>query len=1216
MKQSAFTRSEYRTLLLVVLMIFLVAPIAPAETDDRAFFTTNTRTLAAQTTAQESKPSDVRELKLGAPIERELAGGEAHSYRVSLRAGQYLQVLVDQKGIDAAVSLFAPDGKKLSEVDNNPSVGSESIFVVADATGDHRLELKSPNKDVKAGRYEIKIKELREATSEDRTQVAAEKVFEEANQLRDQQTVESRRTAIRKYEEVLPMWHSLNDRDREAASLNNIGLIHSRLGEPQKALEYYGQALQLYRASGNHQLEASTLSSMGTAHTRLGELQKALDYYNQALPLSRAVGDRQEEAATLNSIGSVYTRLGKPDQALEALNQSLSLRREVGDRRGEARTLHNIGAFYESMGELKKALEYYEQELPLFRLVGDRPAEGLILNNIGFTYSRLGELLKALEYYGQSLRLSRVAGERFTEAYTLDNMGGVYYQLSETQKALQSLNQALEIRRAIADRAGQATTLHNIGEVYSSLGEPHRALDYLDQSLSLKQEVGNRRGEAATLDSIGGVYFSLGESQKALDYHEKSLFLRRAVGDRYGEAYALTNIGVVYDHLGELKKALEYFDQSLRLRRTVGDRAGEASTLHNIGSTYSKLREADKALEYYTQALALARAVGYQGQEAATLRSIARAERDRGRLTEARAQIEAALKIVESTRSMLVGQELRTSFSASRQEFYDLYIDLLMRMHRQQPSAEYDAVALQASERARARTLVEILTEARADIRQGVDVVLLDRERSAQQQLNAKSERLTRLLSGKHTDEQETAARKEVEALLTDYQDVEAEIRAKSPRYAALTQPQPLSLREAQQLLDKETLLLEYALGQERSYLWAVTPTSIKSFVLPRRAEIETKARELYDALTARNKLVRFEKREDREARIAKADADYSSASAALSQILIGPIAGQLRRKRLLIVSDGALQYLPFGALPVSRGQLLAGKNDQDVRTSSYRPLITEHEIVSLPSASTLALLRKELVGRQRAAKTVAVLADPVFQDDDPRVRRDSAITGRQASELSSRSAETRGLESELERSASDTGEVEFRRLPFSRREAEGIAALTSNAMRKESLDFEANRVTATSADLSNYRIIHFATHGLLDSQHPELSGIVLSLVNEAGEPQDGFLRLNEIYNLRLGADLVVLSACRTALGKEVRGEGLVGLTRGFMYAGAPRVVASLWAVDDKITAELMKRFYREMLIKKQRPAAALRAAQVGIWKDKGLPPYYWAAFVLQGEWK
>ncbi len=193
---------------------------------------------------------------------------------------------------------------------------------------------------------------------------------------------------------------------------------------------------------------------------------------------------------------------------------------------------------------------------------------------------------------------------------------------------------------------------------------------------------------------------------------------------------------------------------------------------------------------------------------------------------------------------------------------------------------------------------------------------------------------------------------------------------------------------------------------------------------------------------------------------------------------------------------------------------------------------------------------------------------------------------------------------------------MEFRRLPYSRREAESITALLPSTMSRTLLDFDASRATATSGDLSNYRIIHFATHSLLNSKHPELSGIVLSLVDKNGTTQDGFLRLHEIYNLELRADLVVLSACRTALGKEVKSEGLVGVTRGFMYAGAPRVVASLWAVDDKTTAELMKRFYREMLIEGRRPAAALRAAQVSIWREKRLPPYYWAAFVLQGEWK
>jgi CHAT domain-containing protein len=266
-----------------------------------------------------------------------------------------------------------------------------------------------------------------------------------------------------------------------------------------------------------------------------------------------------------------------------------------------------------------------------------------------------------------------------------------------------------------------------------------------------------------------------------------------------------------------------------------------------------------------------------------------------------------------------------------------------------------------------------------------------------------------------------------------------------------------------------------------------------------------------------------------------------------------------------------------------------------------------EHEIVHLPSASTLAVLRRELAGRQPAPKTVAVLADPVFSADDGRVR--PAATGHEM---------TAGdrTRSELTRALNDV-RGEIARLLMTRDEAQAILSFTPPNMRLEALDFRASRATSSSWELSQFRIVHFATHGLLNSQHPNLSGLVLSLVNENGKPEDGFLQLHEIFNLRLPAELVVLSACQTGLGKEIKGEGLVGLTRGFMYAGAARVAASLWKVDDAATAELMKLFYQRMLRDGMRPAAALRAAQIEMRKrPKWNAPYYWGAFVLQGEWK
>jgi len=289
--------------------------------------------------------------------------------------------------------------------------------------------------------------------------------------------------------------------------------------------------------------------------------------------------------------------------------------------------------------------------------------------------------------------------------------------------------------------------------------------------------------------------------------------------------------------------------------------------------------------------------------------------------------------------------------------------------------------------------------------------------------------------------------------------------------------------------------------------------------------------------------------------------------------------------------------------------------------STDHCPLIVEHEIVSLPSASVLGVLRRELADRAPAPKLVAVLADPVFEPTDLRVKRSGSTAQKPASDQAPTTGDGDLRQQAIRRSLDESGVTQaglpIPRLTYSRQEAASIVSLVPAHRRKLALDFEASRATATSTDLSQYRLVHFATHGLLNSQHPELSGVVLSLVDEQGRPQDGFLRLHEIYNLKLEAELVVLSACQTALGKEIKGEGLVGLTRGFMYAGAARVVASVWNVDDVATTELMKRFYQGMLRDGLRPAAALRAAQVSMWKEQRWEaPYYWAAFVFQGEWR
>jgi CHAT domain-containing protein/Tfp pilus assembly protein PilF len=802
---------------------------------------------------------------------------------------------------------------------------------------------------------------------------------------------------------------------------------------------------------------------------------------------------------------------------------------------------------------------------------------------------------KAIDKYQEALVVWRTLNDKLMQAYSLNEMGLIHGDLGEYQKALDSYSEAKTIYSSLGDRRSEAGMLINIAWTYGALGESQKALDLYDQAERIHSAIGYV--DPLLLSNIGATYADLGQYQKALDIHMRVLAIRRSVPGSGSQAITLNNIASCYERLGEKLKAVDFYLQALSHMPEIGNAFYTATTLNNIGRLYRDAGEHQKALDYLNQALLLRRTIGDKNGEAATLDQFARVERDRGNVVEALNRIGAALTAVESLRINVKSQQLRASFFASVRRYNEFNIDLLMRLHKQRPAEGLDTTALEASEKGRARSLLELLTEATAEIREGVEPALLERERTLRQTISDKAARQTRLLSGKHTEDQAAAAAREMAALTTEYDQIQGRIRETSPRYAALTQPVPLNLKQIQsEVLDGETLMLEYALGEEKSFLWAVTPASIESFELPKREEIERAARRVYELLGARNQRIANETLEQRRDRLDRADAEYPKASAALSRMLLGPVASELKNKRLFIVSEGVLQYIPFAALPDPQG-------------GDWRALVVDHEIVSAPSASVVAVLRRETANRKPAAKSLAVLADPVFSKDDPRV----LVSGKSRAP----SVEIPSMSAEAKRSAAESGLGDLKRLRFSREEAHEITGLVGETMKLEAVDFEANRGLATSSELGQYRIVHLATHGLINNEHPELSGVVLSLVDDKGMPQNGFLRLYDLYNLKLSADIVVLSACQTALGKEIKGEGLVGLTRGFMYAGVPRVVASLWQVEDRASAELMKRFYQRMLGQGLRPAAALRAAQVSMQNDnRWRAPHYWAAFTIQGEWK
>jgi CHAT domain-containing protein/tetratricopeptide (TPR) repeat protein len=955
------------------------------------------------------------------------------------------------------------------------------------------------------------------------------------------------------------------------------------------------------------------LREKGTAES----LRDALVAYDRARELSSSIRDERAEALARLASGMAFYDLGDNPKALDASTQALPVFKNLGDLRSEAAALDAIGQAHDAIGDEHDALARYFDALQLRKQVGDRLAEAETLNDIGVAYDSLGEKRDAIDYFTQSLALKHALQLRRREGTSLNNLGSAYFTVGEIQQALECYRQALPLRQAEGDIKGQGVTLTNIGAVYLTLGDIPAAMAYFDQALVATRRAGNSVWLGTLYNNMGLAFFQSGEMQKAVDAYTQSLEWRRTAQDRTGEATTLGNLARVQAEGGDIAQSLATLDRALALIRTVGDKRWEANFLNSIGRAFLSKGDVEQSLASFERARMLAKDVTDLRAESVALFGTAKAKGDSGRLDESLAAMDAVLPIIDALRAKVASPSLRASYFATIREPYEFYVDLLMRMHRADPGKGYDARALEANERSRARTLLETLDESRTTLRAGADRELLAREQDVRQRIEGKRDAQVLLLIGSHTDAQAAGLKKELDDLLRQYEDIQGDIRA-GTRYGSLVKPTTLSVAEIQRLLDPDTLLLEYALAEPRSYVWAITPEALVGAELPSATDISVAARRVYALLTDRNRVVPAESPAGALRRVAQSDAAWPEAAGTLSRIVLGPVASILGKKRLVIVRDGALQYVPFGALPVpaasSSTSAAAPRAPLDV------PLIAEHEIVGLPSASVLASLRRDLVGRAPAPRAVAVLADPVFSPRDERVHTASAAPAQVHPTSASRPPVALSPAQErITRAASDGGPgavLRFDRLAFTRREARAILAVTPKGTGFLAQDFDASRTTALSAELSRYRIVHIATHGVLDSEHPELSGVVLSLVDAHGSPQNGFLDLQDVYNLNLSADLVVLSACETALGREIRGEGLVGLTRGFMYAGAPRVVASLWNVQDAATATLMGHFYERMLRQGQRPAAALREAQIAMWRQGRWTPYHWAGFEIQGEWR
>ncbi len=553
--------------------------------------------------------------------------------------------------------------------------------------------------------------------------------------------------------------------------------------------------------------------------------------------------------------------------------------------------------------------------------------------------------------------------------------------------------------------------------------------------------------------------------------------------------------------------------------------------------------------------------------------------------------VQKAVEITELLYSDIFNSKLKSTYLSNVFDRYELYINVLMKTHGQNPEGNYAVRALQAAEKSRARSMLENLSLSEADFIKDADVETVRREKEIRFLLNAQADHLTDLLNQNAEKSETDKISKDINELQSELEEIKAKLKQNSPVYSAIKNPAPFDVGEFQKnILDDDSLLLEFSFGKEESYLWLVGKTEIGSYVLPPREQIESKIQILRELLASREMLT-DESIETYQSRVKKADEEYTKIAKELSRDLFGQVAGKFGNKRLIVVPDGKLGYFPVSALPLPNSE----KNE---------PLLLSNEVVYEPSASTLSILASGSKQPNPASKSLLIFSDPVFSAEDSRLSPENKTDLTANKETGEKFRFVESLNSLV-------------RLDASKTEADSIIEILGNENADNFSGFTANRGRLLDTNAADYKILHFATHGLIDESRPELSGIVLSRFDENGQQTDEFFRLHDIYGMSLNSDLVILSACNTGIGKEVRGEGLMSLNNAFLSVGAKSVMASLWKVEDGATLELMKNFYDAMANEQLTPSKALQKAQIKMWRSgRYQSPFYWAAFTVQGDYK
>jgi CHAT domain-containing protein len=929
-----------------------------------------------------------------------------------------------------------------------------------------------------------------------------------------------------------------------------------------------------FQANGERVPLVQLSNQIAYLRLKLGEFDDALKESRVALETARSISssDRQLLVDTLTLAARIHIDRTESPSAIPLADEALSLSREMGYRKGEAQSQLRLAEAYFELDERDEAASINDQALSIWQELQDKRGEGLSLVMQGDLLMMDNKPEEASVAFKKAEANWRELREPVELATALVDQNFLAIRQGQLQNALALLNEAqILLVEEDAEPYLAGKIANSFGEIYEAYGQLDIALSYFRESLLLFRDVGHDvKGSVTAGIKVGRVLASLNRFEAAKQQMQESLATALVTHNALTFGLCYEDFGRVWLQAGsyeqarlEFLNAIPYFIQSKSYRPLARTNMYLGQTEHLLGNFARAGQAYETALSFFTKN-------SDYTNEAALRFGLGKLALKQGRLDKAEENLSRSIQLTENLRENASSKDLRSSFLDSVHDRYETYVEWLMTRYARDHNQQYAVDAFEAAEGGRARALLDSLSRYQRELRQPSDPFLLLKEEQLQKREQQLVDHRDSLLSRGGTEKEKAEDNQNLRDVRSQLETLDARINS-SEKFNDLLRSKPLSYeRIRSEITDSETSLLSYSLGDGKSFAWVVTKDGLKTFELSDKQTIENAANELI-------KLVQSPPANEAE------QIELQAAIDRVSRLVIQPLLGNLQTSRLIVVADGILQYVPFQILKIS--------------AAAQDPMIARFDIVNAPSASALAIVRRGRLRRQPGAKLLIGFGDAVF----------SSEYAPQPVKADTKSAAERSHESSRFR--------DLPRLFNAKRELRAIGQLAGNNSTFYT-EYNATREKFLNTDLSQFRIVHVVTHGVLDDQQPELSGLVLSLVDEHARPIDGFVSLADIYKLHAPVDLVVLSACHTALGQKLRGEGLIGLTRGFMYAGASGVVASLWKIDDRVTAELMGYFYTNMLERGMGPAAALRAAQNEIRSQpKWSAPYYWAGFTFQGDY-